>query len=78
MSDILIKNYIGDIQDHLKSALALSQQLQSRVQEVEGDSDLYRKLAYYLTPSLNHWIEGLQAGNIKDLNELLDRREKEK
>lgn len=75
MSDI-IKNYIDHIEDHLNVARENAILLQTHVQETEGDSDLHRKLAFYLTPSLNHWIEGAQAGNMKDLRELLDNREK--
>lgn len=55
-------------------AFAISQKWQAEVQSTEGDSDLYRKLAFYLTPNLNHWINGMQAGNMKDLDELFKRR----
>ena len=75
MSNEEIKNYIDHINDHLLTALNLANKLQKEVQDTEGDSDLYRKLAFYLTPNLNHWITGAQAGNMKDLKELIVRRE---
>jgi len=71
----VVKNYILEIEDHLNAALTDALLLQKHVEETEGDSDLYRKLAFYLSPSLNHWIGGVQAGNMKDLRELLNRRE---
>lgn len=77
MSDI-VKNYVDNIDNALNSALSNAQMLQNYIQETEGDSDLYRKLAFYLTPNLNHWVTGAQAGNIKDLNETLARRLAEK
>lgn len=66
------------IKEHLEAALRLSQDWQTKVQNEEGDSDLYRKLAFYLTPSLQHWITGAQAGNIEDLNGLLTKRSEKK
>lgn len=55
-------------------AHSIAQQWQDRVQSEEGDSDLYRKLAYYLTPNLLHWVTGKQAGSMEDLDELVKRR----
>ena len=72
--DQTLKNYIDNIEDHLKTAAAVAQQMQLYVQGAEGDSDLYRKLAFYLVPSTVHWIEGKQAGSIADLKETLARR----
>jgi len=73
MSDTM-KNYVDNIEDHLKTALAIAQLLQAHILETEGDSDLHRKLAFYLTPALIHWVAGAQAGNMKDLKESLARR----
>jgi hypothetical protein len=70
----VVKNYIDHIENSLSIALSNALLLQKHVEETEGDSDLYRKLAYYLSPSLNHWMTGAQAGNMKDLRELLNRR----
>lgn len=72
-----LKNYRDAIEYHLQTALTLSKDMQQVVLVAEGDSDLNRKLAYYLIPSLTHWIEGAQSGNMKDLKELFERREKE-
>lgn len=72
--DQTLKNYIDDIEDHLRAAVTVAQQMQVYVQSVEGDSDLYRKLAFYLVPSTVHWIDGKQAGSIVDLRETLTRR----
>lgn len=69
-----IKTLVDTIDSSLQTARLVAMQLQNYVLETEGDSDLYRKLAYYLSPTLNHWLEGAQAGNIKDLRELLARR----
>jgi|SRR5690606_29642644 len=69
-----IKNYVDHIDDHLSMALNLAQKMQELVLETEGDSDLNRKLAFYLIPNLTHWIVGAQAGNMKDLKETLARR----
>lgn len=69
-----LKTYIDNIDSALRSALTLSQQLQSEIQTTEGDTDLFRKLAMYLTPNMNHWIDGLQAGNVRDLRLVLEQR----
>ena len=71
----MLHNYASKIADHLQSALVLAQQMQKLTLDSEGDSDLHRKLAFYLVPNLNHWIVGAQAGNIKDLSELFTRRD---
>jgi hypothetical protein len=68
---------LKQIKQHLEMAATLSQQWQVKVQNVEGDSDLYRKLSFYLTPTLYHWINGMQAGNMKDLENVLAQRAKE-
>jgi len=65
------KNYLEQIKYHLEVSLTLAEKMQEKVQGNEGDSDLYRKLAFYLRPNLHHWIHGTQAGGIKDLNTLL-------
>jgi hypothetical protein len=70
-----LKNYTDHIASHLETALQLAVQMQQLTMDSEGDSDLYRKLAFYLTPNLNHWVSGSQAGNIKDLRELFARRD---
>lgn len=70
----ILKNNIDNIKHHLESALKLSQSMQVEVQNAEGDSELFRKFSIYLTPSLNHWINGMQAGNMRDLNEVLKLR----
>lgn len=62
------------LQDALNSAIALQQ----KVFETEGDSDLFRKLSCYLVPNLQRWVSGAQAGGVKDLNETLERRSREK
>lgn len=66
---------LDQIKKHLQSALDLSQAWQTKVQTEEGDTDLTRKLAFYLTPNLNHWLHGQQAGNMKDLEELFKKRD---
>ena len=60
--------------DALNSAITLQQ----KVFDSEGDSDLFRKLSCYLVPNLQRWADGAQAGGIKDLNETLERRAREK
>lgn len=65
------KNYLDNIRNHLDVALALAEKFQTQVQTDEGDSELFRKLSCYLRPNLHHWIHGPQAGNIKDIDELL-------
>jgi hypothetical protein len=70
-----LKNYTDHIASHLETALQLALQMQQLTMDSEGDSDLYRKLAFYLTPNLNHWVSGPQAGNVKDLRELFARRD---
>ena len=67
---------INKINNCLNLALITAQQLQAKVMEEEGDSELYRKISSYLVPNLRHWINGAQVGNIKDLNELIERNAK--
>lgn len=74
MTDPVLNKYIDSIEDHLKSAAAIAQNMKDVVQQMEGDSDLYRKLSFYLCPNLIHWITGMQAGNMKDLKETVARR----
>jgi len=69
-----LKIYVDCLQDHLNSALMSAKAMQAEVQKTEGDSDLFRKVSMYLTPNLDHWINGLQAGNIKDLKMVLEER----
>lgn len=69
------KNYIEHVEDHLNTALANAVLLQKHIQETEGDSDLYRKVSFYLIPTLNHWLHGAQAGSMKDLRDALNKRE---
>lgn len=69
-----IKNHITNIQNHLEYALDVAKRMQDEVQTSEGDSELFRKISYYLTPNLNHWINGSQSGSIKDLEALLKSR----
>lgn len=77
MSDTqeVLKNFTDNIASHLETALQLSLQMQQLTMDSEGQSDLYRKLAYYLIPNLVQWVSGSQAGNVKDLRELLARRD---
>ena len=74
MIDPTLHNYIENIEDHLKTAAAIAQHMRDHVFQTEGDTDLFRKLSYYTVPSLNHWIDGAQAGSIKDMKETLARR----
>lgn len=69
-----LKNAINDINVHLEAALHSAQLAQSKIESIEGDSDLFRKFSAYLIPSLDHWMKGLQAGNIKDLENVLRQR----
>ncbi len=70
----VLKNYIDNIDNHLSTALNLAIQLQTAVQNTEADGELLRKMTAYLTPNLNHWVNGMQAGNIKDLRQVLAKR----
>lgn len=70
-----LNRYRGDIVSNLQMALNAAINMQQLVHDTEGESDLYRKLAFYLTPSLQHWLTGAQAGNMKDLAETFWRRE---
>lgn len=72
-----LKNYRDNIESHLEYSLAIAQNMQQVVFTEEGDSDLNRYLSFYLIPALTHWTTGAQAGNMKFLKELLDRRESE-
>lgn len=74
MTDPVLQNYIDNIEDHLKTAAAIALHLQTYVLQTEGDTDLFRKLSYYMVPNLNHWIDGSQAGSIKDMKEALAQR----
>ena len=62
----------------LKEAYVNAQILSQTVHTEEGDSDLARTLDLYLLPALQWWQTGNQSGNIKYLNELLERREQKK
>jgi len=72
-----LKNYRDNIEYHLRTALTLSEDMQKVVFASEGDSDLNRYLGMYLVPGMNHWLTGNQAGNMRFLKELFERREKE-
>jgi len=65
-----------EIEMHMQMALMRASGLMQYVLDAEGDSDLHRKLQMYLVPNLHHWITGMQAGNMRDLRELFDRRAK--
>ena len=69
-----LKTHIDAIRTHLSNALSAAQQAQAEIQTIEGDSDLFRKFAFYLVPNLNEWVNGLQAGNVKDLQSVLEQR----
>jgi len=69
----LLKN-VQEMKTHMQSALQIALFLQKDIEAAEGDSDLHRKFAFYLSPNLNHWISGLQAGNMKDLEDTLNER----
>lgn len=71
-----LKEYKDAIDKHLHDAFRAAAEMQAIVSDSEGDSDLFRKLAFYLTPSLNHWINGAQAGSMKDIDTLLSKRQK--
>jgi len=66
--------YVKVIDTSLKTAQQHALKLRHVVQQQEGDSDLYRKIEFYTVPNLTHWIEGLQAGNVKDLFDTLNGR----
>ncbi len=70
-----LKTFVANMEDHLARVENLAQQMQQLVLDTEGDSDLNRKLACYLLPALRHWVLGAQAGNMRDLQETLARRE---
>lgn len=71
-----LKSYADNIAIHLQSALQLAQQMQQLTHSTEGDSDLHRKLGFYLVPNLTHWVNGAQAGGVKDLDTTLEKRKK--
>ena len=75
MQDPILEKFVNDIESHLQAALASSQNMQVHVQNTEGDSELFRKLAFYTTPNFSHWISGMQSGNVKDLKETLKRNQ---
>ena len=62
------------IKSYLEDAHRIAAKWQQDVYAVEGDSALFRKLSAYLTPNLQHWISGAQAGNVKDLEETLSKK----
>ena len=72
-----LKEYIDDIYSHLEYVFAITQRMEEKIKNEEGDIDLFRKLSFYLTPNMNHWLNGMQTGNVKDLRETLERRMKE-
>jgi hypothetical protein len=59
------------IKSYLEDAHRLAAKWQQAEYAAHGDSPLFRKLSAYLTPNLQHWIIGAQAGSIKDLEETL-------
>lgn len=73
-----MQDEINKINNAMFAALTEAQSLQKKVYEMEGDSDLYRKLSNYLVPNLHHWVTGNQAGSLKDLSETIERRNHEK
>ena len=73
-----LKRYRSDMVSHLQMTLNLAQNMAALTLDKEGDSDLHRKLEFYLIPALNHWLVGSQAGNMKDLDDLFTRRAQNK
>lgn len=73
-----MQDELNQLHNSLFIALQKAQAMQAKVFEEEGDSDLHRKFANYLIPNLNHWLTGSQAGGIKDLTDILARRETKK
>ena len=69
-----IDNLLSHFEYHFKTALTMAEEMKKCVMDVEGDSDIHRKLQMYTIPNLTHWLNGAQAGNIKDLKETLARR----
>jgi hypothetical protein len=59
------------IKSYLEDAHRLAAKWQQDEYAAHGNSMLFRKLSAYLTPNLQHWITGAQAGSIKDLEETL-------
>ncbi len=59
------------IRSYLQDAHRLATQWQQAEYAAHGDSALFRKLSAYLTPNLQHWVTGAQAGSIKDLEQHL-------
>jgi hypothetical protein len=76
MNNETLKNYIDNIESHLSCIVEIAKNMQDDVMAAEGESDLHRKLTSYLVPNMNHWLNGAQAGGIKDLKELLAQRNK--
>jgi len=75
---IKMQEKVDRISNNLFLALQQAKALQAEVFEAEGDSDLNRKLTSYLIPNLVHWLEGSQAGGVKDLNDTLEKRQNAK
>lgn len=71
-----VKDRVELIRKNLENALFIADELQGTVYRTEGESDLHRKLTAYLMPNLEHWMHGVQAGNIKDLEDLIEKRKK--
>ena len=62
------------IKSYLEDAHRIAAKWQQDEYAAHGDSALFRKLNAYLTPNLQHWLTGAQAGNIKDLEETLKQK----
>ena len=78
MDNDTLKSYIDNIENHLSYVESIIKKMSDEVSSSEGDSDLHRKLCAYLLPAINHWVNSAQAGSIKDLRDLLNRRQKTK
>lgn len=74
----LIKDRIAQIRYNLELVENLSITLQNEVQLSEGEGELFRKLAFYLTPGIHNLINGNIAGSMKDLDSYLSRQEVKK
>jgi hypothetical protein len=68
------KEQVKDIRDRLQSVKISAELLKDDVNKAEGDSDLYRKLSMYFIPNLAHWLDGLQAGNVRDIENTIEER----
>jgi len=65
---------IDELEYHLKMAVNSAIKMANEEYSDFEESGIGRTLRSYTIPNLKHWLEGVQAGSLKDLQESIIRK----